>query len=125
MKISIFENCSFQIPRSLLILAWSSLAPTLSLLNGAKQLKKGAYHARQFNQSLPTFIQMLIADVLIRKSLLSTAGTRYPHKDQLVITAENTYKHPTNPLYTYSQRIDVVVKCEKPYRSGKAQSSVT
>jgi len=73
----------------------------------------------------PHFIQQAYqADVLIRKSLLSSVGSRYPHKDQLVITAENTYKHPTNDLYTFSQRIDVVVKCENRIEAVKLNQAL-
>ena len=52
------------------------------------------------------------AEVLLRKVHIITVGTRYPHKDQAVITTENTYKHPEHEFSTYTQRIDVVIRCE-------------
>lgn len=73
----------------------------------------------------PHFIQQAYqADVIIRKVLMCSVGSRYPHKDQLVITAENTYKHPANDLYTYSQRIDVVVKCENRIEAVKLNQAL-
>ena len=68
----------------------------------------------------PHFIQQAYqADVLIRKVLMSSVGSRYPHKDHVVITAENTYRHSENPLFSYSQRIDVVVHCENRIEAVK------
>ena len=68
----------------------------------------------------PHFVQQAYqADVLLRRVLMCTVGSRYPHKDQVVITAENTYQHSENPLFTYSQRIDVVVKCENRIEAVK------
>jgi len=68
----------------------------------------------------PHFIQQAYqADVLIRKVLMSSVGSRYPNKDHVVITAENTYRHPENPLFSYSQRIDVVVHCENRIEAVK------
>ena len=52
------------------------------------------------------------AEVLLRKVHMVTVGTRYPHKDQAVITTENTYQHPKHDFSTYTQRIDVVIPCE-------------
>lgn len=68
----------------------------------------------------PHFIQQAYqADVLLRKVLMSSVGSRYPHKDHVVITAENTYRHSENPLFSYSQRIDVVVHCENRIEAVK------
>jgi len=52
------------------------------------------------------------AEVLLRKVHMVTVGTRYPHKDQAVLTTENTYKHPVHEFSTYTQRIDVVIPSE-------------
>ncbi|AHJ12431.1 hypothetical protein [Sulfurospirillum multivorans] len=73
----------------------------------------------------PHFVQQAYqADVLLRRVLLSSVGTRYPHKDQVVITAENTYQHPTNAIYSFSHRIDVVVKCENRIEAVKLNQAI-
>ena len=55
---------------------------------------------------------------------MSSVGTRYPHKDQVEITAENTYQHSTNALYSFSHRIDVVVKCENRVEAVKLNTAI-
>ncbi|MBN1839674.1 MAG: hypothetical protein JW802_06490 [Campylobacterales bacterium] len=73
----------------------------------------------------PHFIQQAYqADVIIRKVLMCSVGSRSPYKDQLVLTAENTMRHPENDLYTYSQRIDVVVKCENRIEAVKLNKAL-
>ena len=52
------------------------------------------------------------ANVLLRQAKMITVGTRFPFKDQLVITTENTYRHPEKDMFTYSHRIDVVIPTE-------------
>lgn len=64
-------------------------------------------------------VQAYQAEVMFRKVQTHTVGTRYPFKDQLVLTAENTLRHPENDIFTYSQRIDVVVKCENQIEAKK------
>jgi len=64
------------------------------------------------------------ADVLLRKVQLHTVGSRYPFKDQVVITAENTMRHPENDLFTYSHRIDVVIKCENRTEAVKLNIAI-
>ena len=49
------------------------------------------------------------AEVLLRSIQLVTVGTKYPFKDQVVVTTENTYQVPDMDLFTYTQRIDVVI----------------
>lgn len=51
------------------------------------------------------------ADVLIRKSLTCTVGTRYPFKDQVVLTCENVERQ-ADDIFSYTHIIEVVVKCE-------------
>jgi hypothetical protein len=48
-----------------------------------------------------------------------TVGTRYPHKDQIVLTTENTYQHPEYEFSTYTQRIDVVIPSENRIEAMK------
>lgn len=73
----------------------------------------------------PYFVQQAYqADVLLRKVLMSSVGSRYPHKDHVVITSENTYQHHENSLFTYSQRIDVVVKCENRLEAVKLNQAI-
>jgi len=55
---------------------------------------------------------------------MSSVGTRYPHKDQVEITVENTYQHSTNALYSFSHRIDVVVKCENRVEAVKLNTAI-
>lgn len=64
------------------------------------------------------------AEVLLRKIQLQTVGTRYPHKDQFVLTAENIERHPENDLFSYTHRIDVVVKCENRIEAIKLNQAI-
>ena len=59
------------------------------------------------------------AEVLLRKVHMVTVGTRYPHKDQVVLTTENTYQHPDYEFSTYTQRIDVVIPSENRIEAMK------
>lgn len=64
------------------------------------------------------------AEVLLRKVQMHSVGTRYPFKDHVVITAENAYRHPENDLFSYTHRIDVVVKCENKFEAIKLNKSL-
>ena len=64
------------------------------------------------------------AEVLLRKVHMITVGTRYPHKDQAVITTENTYQHPKHEFSTYTQRIDVVIPSENRIEAMKVVKSL-
>lgn len=64
------------------------------------------------------------AEVLLRKIQLHTVGTRYPFKDQIVLTAENTMRHSDGDLFTYTHRIDVVVKCENRIEAIKLNQAL-
>jgi len=64
------------------------------------------------------------AECLIRKSQLHTVGTRFPHKDHLVITAENIERQNDNDIFTNSYRIDVVVKCENRIEAIKLNQAL-
>ncbi|MDX1809704.1 MAG: hypothetical protein R3331_09210 [Sulfurospirillaceae bacterium] len=64
------------------------------------------------------------AEVLIRKVEMCTVGTRYPFKDQVVITCENTYQVPDFDFFTYSQRIDICVLCENRIEALKLSRSL-
>lgn len=57
------------------------------------------------------------ADVLIRKSLTCTVGTRYPFKDQVVLTCENIERQ-ADDIFSYTHVIEVVVKCENHKEAG-------
>jgi len=59
------------------------------------------------------------AEVLIRECLISSVGTKYPFKDQVVITTENTYQVPDMEMFTYTHRIDICVKCENRLEAFK------
>ena len=59
------------------------------------------------------------AEVLLRKVHLVTVGTKYPYKDQVVITTENTYQHPDFDMFTYTHRIDVVIPAENRIEAMK------
>ena len=58
-------------------------------------------------------------EVLLRKVHMVTVGTRYPHKDQVVLTTENTYQHPDFDFSTFTQRIDVVIPSENRIEAMK------
>jgi len=61
----------------------------------------------------PHFLkQAYQAEVLLRKPQIHSVGTRYPHKDHVVITTENIERSAKNPLFSIISLIDVVVKCE-------------
>lgn len=61
----------------------------------------------------PHFLkQAYQAEVLLRKPQIHSVGTRYPHKDHVVITTENIERSSKNPLFSIISLIDVVVKCE-------------
>ncbi len=61
----------------------------------------------------PHYIQQAYqAKVLLRKIQIHSVGTRYPFKDQLVITTQNIECNPNNPIFSITHLIDVVVKCE-------------
>ena len=64
------------------------------------------------------------AEVLLRKVHMCTVGTRWPHKDQVVLTTENTYQHPDFDLFTYTQRIDVVIRCENRIEAMKLNKAL-
>ena len=52
------------------------------------------------------------ADLLLRSAQLVTVG-KYPYKDnEVILTSENTYQDEKTEFFTYSRRIDVVIKCE-------------
>ena len=63
--------------------------------------------------------QAYSAKVLLREVQVCTVGTKYPFKDQVVLTAENTYSHPDFELFTYTQRIDVCISCENRIEAYK------
>lgn len=52
------------------------------------------------------------ADVLLRKVLTHTVGSRFPFKDHVVLTAENSEPNAENPIFTSKQCIEVVIPCE-------------
>jgi len=64
------------------------------------------------------------AEVLLRKVHMCTVGTKWPHKDQVVLTTENTYQHPDFDLFTYTQRIDVVIPCENRIEAMKLNKAL-
>lgn len=64
------------------------------------------------------------AEVLLRKVQIVTVGTRNPFKDQVVLTTENILRHADNPLFTYSHRIDVVIKCENKLEAIKINKEI-
>lgn len=64
------------------------------------------------------------AETLLRKVHMVTVGTRYPHKDQVVITTENTYQHPEHEFSTYTQRIDVVIPSENRIEAMKTVNAL-
>ena len=64
------------------------------------------------------------AEVLLRKVHMVTVGTRYPHKDQVVLTTENTYQHPEYEFSTYTQRIDVVIPSENRIEAMKTTKAL-
>ncbi len=59
------------------------------------------------------------AEVLLRKVQVLTIGSRFPYKDQVVLTTENTYQHPDFDLFTYTQRVDVIIPCENRNEATK------
>ena len=68
--------------------------------------------------------QAYLAEVLLRKIQSHSVGTRYPFKDQVVITSENTMRHGDNDIFTYSQRIDVVIRCENKIEALKVNQAL-
>lgn len=64
------------------------------------------------------------AEVLLRKPQIHSVGSRYPFKDQVVITTENIEKSPSNPLYSMTSLIDVVVKCENRVEAIKLNNAL-
>jgi len=64
------------------------------------------------------------AEVLLHKVHMITVGTRWPHKDHVVLTTENTYQHPDYELFTYTQRIDVVIPCENRLEAIKLNKAL-
>ena len=64
------------------------------------------------------------SEVLLRKAHLITVGTKYPFKDQVVITTENTYQHPELDFSTYTHRIDVVIPSENRIEAMKTVKSL-
>lgn len=68
----------------------------------------------------PHFIQQAYqAKVLLRKVQIHSVGSRYPFKDQVVITTQNIERNPNNPLFSNTHLIDVVVKCENRLEAVK------
>ena len=63
--------------------------------------------------------QAYSAKVLFREVQVCTVGTKYPFKDQIVLTSENTFTHPDFDLFTYTQRIDVCIRCENRIEAFK------
>lgn len=109
-----------------MILALSLLAPTPWLVKWRSNPKKMLILPQDNSAKVyPHFVQQAYqADVLLRRVLISSVGTRYPHKDQVEITVENTYQHSTNALYSFSHRIDVVVKCENRVEAVKLNTAI-
>lgn len=64
------------------------------------------------------------AEVLLRKVQIVTVGSRYPFKDQIVLTTENILRHADNPLFTYAHRIDVVINCENKLEAMKVNKEI-
>jgi len=64
------------------------------------------------------------AEVLLRSTQMITVGTRYPFKDQVVITTENTYRHSERELFTYSHRIDIGIPCENKLEAMKLHKAL-
>ena len=61
----------------------------------------------------PHFIQQAYqAKVLLRKIQIHSVGTRFPFKDQVVLTTQNIERNANNPLFSSTHLIDVVIKCE-------------
>ena len=77
------------------------------------------------NVSYPHFIQQAYqAKVLLRKVQIHSVGSRYPFKDQFVITTQNIERNSENALYSQTYLIDVVVKCENRLEAIKLNQSV-
>lgn len=64
------------------------------------------------------------AEVLLRKPQIHSVGSRYPHKDHVVITTENIERSPSNPLFSIISLIDVVVKCENRIEAIKLNNAL-
>ena len=70
--------------------------------------------------SYPHFLQQAYqAKVLLRKIQIHSVGTRFPFKDHVVLTTQNIERNATNPLYSSTHLIDVVVKCENKLEAIK------
>ncbi|AFL68267.1 hypothetical protein [Sulfurospirillum barnesii] len=73
----------------------------------------------------PHYIQQAYqAKVLLRKIQIHSVGTRYPFKDQLVITTQNIERNPNNPIFSITHLIDVVVKCENRIEAVKLNNAL-
>jgi len=61
------------------------------------------------NVTYPHFIQQAYqAKVLLRKVQIHSVGSRYPFKDQVVLTTQNIERNEANTIYSYTHLIDVV-----------------
>jgi hypothetical protein len=77
------------------------------------------------NVTYPHFIQQAyLAKVLLRKVQIHSVGSRYPFKDQFVITTQNIERNSENALYSQTYLIDVVVKCENRLEAIKLNQAV-
>lgn len=77
------------------------------------------------NKTFPHFIQQAYqAKVLLRKVQIHSVGTRYPFKDQVVLTTQNIERNTTNALYSSTHLIDVVVKCENRIEAIKLNQAI-
>lgn len=64
-------------------------------------------------KTFPHFIQQAYqAKVLLRKVQIHSVGSRYPFKDQVILTTQNIERNVNNPLFSATHLIDVVIRCE-------------
>ena len=76
-------------------------------------------------KTFPHFIQQAYqAKVLLRKVQIHSVGTRYPFKDQVVLTTQNIERNATNAIYSSTHLIDVVVKCENRIEAIKLNQAI-
>jgi len=77
------------------------------------------------NVTYPHFIQQAYqAKVLLRKVQIHSVGTRYPFKDQVVLTTQNIERNEANTIYSYTHLIDVVIKCENRIEAIKLNTAL-
>ena len=76
-------------------------------------------------KTFPHFLQQAYqAKVLLRKVQIHSVGSRYPFKDQVVLTTQNIERNLLNPIYSSTHLIDVVVKCENRIEAIKLNQAI-